>query len=95
MQRASRRGDGRAGQHEVRRQVRTGSGAADQLPNGWTGMMPEMKRHENIYIGLPDSVAVLWDVAPSAGADWYCSQTTAEALWIDVLCSAVLLTFLF
>lgn len=38
-------------------------------------MMQEMKRHENIYIRLPDSVVVLGDIAPSAGSDWYCACT--------------------
>lgn len=38
-------------------------------------MMQEMKRHENIYIRLPDSMVVLWDIAPSAGSDWYCAYT--------------------
>lgn len=37
--------------------------------------MQEMKRHENIYIRLPDSVVVLGDIAPSAGSDWYCGCT--------------------
>lgn len=39
-------------------------------------MMPEMKRHENIYIRLPDSVAVLLDIAPSAGACRHCAYAT-------------------
>lgn len=37
--------------------------------------MPEMKRHENIYIRLPDSMAVLLDISPSAGAYWYCAYS--------------------
>lgn len=38
--------------------------------------MPELKRHENIYIRLPDSMAVLLDIAPSADPSRYCTYTT-------------------